>query len=135
MNTEIETKAKKDEKGFTLVELLIVIVILGILSTIVVFSVRGLTGKANSNSCKIDARSLQTAIEGYYATNANTYPPANSAAAPTAFQDALADPDGDPATADGYMDKVSSNWDYSVTATGFALAPSASSSCTTDDLP
>ena len=33
----------KQDKGFTLVELLIVIVILGILATVTVFAVRGIT--------------------------------------------------------------------------------------------
>jgi prepilin-type N-terminal cleavage/methylation domain-containing protein len=39
---DIQTEQKQD-KGFTLVELLIVIVILGILATVTVFAVRGIT--------------------------------------------------------------------------------------------
>ncbi|MEI7619701.1 MAG: type II secretion system protein, partial [Actinomycetota bacterium] len=40
-NTELEESSGKKDKGFTLVELLIVIVILGILATVTVFAVRG----------------------------------------------------------------------------------------------
>ncbi len=38
----------KQDKGFTLVELLIVIVILGILATITVFAVRGITDQGQT---------------------------------------------------------------------------------------
>ncbi len=41
----------KQDKGFTLVELLIVIVILGILATVTVFAVRGITDKGQENAC------------------------------------------------------------------------------------
>ena len=44
MNTEIveAVEVEQKERGFTLVELLIVIVILGILATVTVFAVRGI---------------------------------------------------------------------------------------------
>ena len=42
------------EQGFTLVELLIVIVILGILAGIVVFAVGNLTSNAKTNACSTD---------------------------------------------------------------------------------
>jgi prepilin-type N-terminal cleavage/methylation domain-containing protein len=57
------------DKGFTLVELLIVIVILGILATVTVFAVRGITDKGQENACDVEARTLDTAIEAYYAAN------------------------------------------------------------------
>ena len=59
----------KQDKGFTLVELLIVIVILGILATVTVFAVRGITDKGQENACDVEARTLDTAIEAYYAQN------------------------------------------------------------------
>jgi prepilin-type N-terminal cleavage/methylation domain-containing protein len=57
------------DKGFTLVELLIVIVILGILATVTVFAVRGITDKGQENACAVEARTLDTAIEAFYAQN------------------------------------------------------------------
>jgi prepilin-type N-terminal cleavage/methylation domain-containing protein len=60
---------KNQDKGFTLVELLIVIVILGILATVTVFAVRGITDKGQENACAVEARTLSTAIEAFYAEN------------------------------------------------------------------
>jgi len=51
------------EEGFTLVELLIVIVILGVLSAVVVFSVVGVSNKSTTSACKSDAKSVETASE------------------------------------------------------------------------
>ena len=62
------------DKGFTLVELLIVIVILGILATVTVFAVRGITDKSQENACKVEGRTLSTAIEAFYADNDQTDP-------------------------------------------------------------
>jgi prepilin-type N-terminal cleavage/methylation domain-containing protein len=57
----------KQDKGFTLVELLIVIVILGILATVTVFAVRGITDKGKTSACSADKKTLEVAVETYYA--------------------------------------------------------------------
>lgn len=60
---------KNQDKGFTLVELLIVIVILGILATVTVFAVRGITDQGQDNACSVEQRTLETAFESFYAQN------------------------------------------------------------------
>jgi prepilin-type N-terminal cleavage/methylation domain-containing protein len=67
MDTNTEMVAQKKDRGFTLVELLIVIVILGILATVTVFAVRGITTKAQTNSCKTERRAIETAMEAFFA--------------------------------------------------------------------
>ena len=55
------------DSGFTLVELLIVIVILGILAAIVVFAVTGIVNKGQTSACDSDKKTLQVAEEAQYA--------------------------------------------------------------------
>ena len=51
------------DRGFTLVELLIVIVILGILATVSVFAVRGVTDQGQQSACGTEFRQVHTAQE------------------------------------------------------------------------
>jgi general secretion pathway protein G len=69
------------ESGFTLVELLVVIVILGVLAGIVVFAVGGITNNSTKSACQSDVATLQTAEDTYFAQN-NAYV-AISGTAPT----------------------------------------------------
>ena len=62
----------KQDKGFTLVELLIVIVILGILATVTVFAVRGITDQGQKSACGADQKTLETAAETWFAQYGGT---------------------------------------------------------------
>lgn len=60
--------------GFTLVELLIVIVVLGVLAAVVVFALGGVSASASVASCKADARIVEDAVRAYMTENAGTPP-------------------------------------------------------------
>ena len=56
-----------ERRGFTLVEVVVVIAILGIISLVVAFSVRGMTDQDEASACDADARPLTMAAENYLA--------------------------------------------------------------------
>jgi prepilin-type N-terminal cleavage/methylation domain-containing protein len=63
------------ERGFTIVELLIVIVVIGILAAITIVSYNGITARANTNSAKANATSFLKKAELYAAdAGTNRYP-------------------------------------------------------------
>lgn len=67
MTNQIRTSKRHDEAGFTLVELLVVVVILGVLAGIVVFAVGGLTTNSVQAACKSDYKSVEVAVETFKA--------------------------------------------------------------------
>lgn len=59
--------ARKNDEGFTLVELLVVIIVLGILASIVVFGVAQFRTDAQAAACKADMKQVSTAADAYNA--------------------------------------------------------------------
>lgn len=57
----------KKQKGFTLVELLIVIIIIGILATLVIVTFQGVQAKARDSKRQTDINALNSQIQAYYA--------------------------------------------------------------------
>jgi len=64
---------KKRQSGFTIVELLIVIVIIGILATLVIVTFSGIQQKARDTKRKTDINALDSHVEAFYANTGN-YP-------------------------------------------------------------
>jgi prepilin-type N-terminal cleavage/methylation domain-containing protein len=62
------------QKGFTLIEILMVVAIIGLLSSIVLASLSQSKTKANTAKRLQNAAQLQNALEVYYINNSNTYP-------------------------------------------------------------
>ena len=119
------TTTKKKDKGFTLVELLIVIVILGILSTVTVFAVRGITTTGRTNACATDKRVLDTAYEAFAAQFGITTIPTGSATGPTGV---TVGADAElTLVASGFLKSASPNWIMS--ATGGLLTQGGANAC------
>ncbi len=66
-------KALKEQKGFTLLELLIVIVIIGILALLIIPNITSAPKKARDTQRKTDLTTVRKGLEEYFVNN-NSYP-------------------------------------------------------------
>ena len=58
------------DSGYTLIEMIIVVLILGILSSAAVMVLTGISTEASATGCQADSHQLQTAAEAYFAQRA-----------------------------------------------------------------
>jgi prepilin-type N-terminal cleavage/methylation domain-containing protein len=96
-----QTSSRPSPAGFTLVELLIVLVVLGILLTLVAMTYSGVQAKNRNNQRESEINTLQIQLETYYAQSASgQYPSAAQLNDPTwrtknlpkLIADAISDP-------------------------------------------
>jgi len=90
------------DRGFTLFEVLITIMILGILAAIVTLGIGGLRAEAAASTCDADQRTLWTAAESYFNQNETTTIPATGVDHDR-YERTLAD--------DGFLRDASANFD------------------------
>lgn len=74
---------KVTQKGFTIVELLIVIVVIGILAALVITTYNGIQQKGRNTERQTDLKAIQGQLEAYYAQNGK-YPTSGAQASATA---------------------------------------------------
>ncbi len=65
---------RKKERGFTLVELLIVVVILSILAAVIIPQLTGSTDDARVSALDTNLSSMRSSVEIYYVQHKNLYP-------------------------------------------------------------
>lgn len=65
----ISLKKRNQDQGFTIVELLIVIVVIGILALLVITTYSGIQAKARNSKRQTDVQSLQTQLEAFFSQN------------------------------------------------------------------
>lgn len=62
------------KKGFTLVELLVVVAIIGVLAALIFPAIRGMTGRADAVRCLANLKALGSALQLYLGDNQQTMP-------------------------------------------------------------
>lgn len=70
----VKAKEKSRQKGFTLIELIVVITIIGILAALATINVRNTRIRAEENALRYNLAQIRKAIDDYYADR-QSYPP------------------------------------------------------------
>ena len=81
-------KRRIDQHGFTLIEMLIVVIVLGILAMIIVPQISITTEDAKVSTLQTSLAGVRSAVELYYVQHDNTYPGERTVSGGTASSDA-----------------------------------------------
>jgi len=98
-----EKKQQLLEAGFTLIELMIVIVILGLLATVIMPRILNRPEQARRMKAKIDIRNIESAL-ALFKTDTGRFPTTSEG-----LEVLVTDPGIKGYNSDGYLDKVSSD--------------------------
>ena len=88
--------AQKADSGFTMIELLLVIVVLGILAATAIFALGGVTSSAAQASCNSDAKTIEVAVAAFHDNSKNTADPNGWPTSAAQLTDPAADNYGGP---------------------------------------
>ena len=66
------------KNGFTLIEILLVVIIIGVIAAIAIPNFNNLSNRNNTAKAQADIRALQVAVENFYLYNSSAYPAALS---------------------------------------------------------
>jgi general secretion pathway protein G len=95
-NKGLKQALKNNQSGFTLIELILVTVIIGILAGMVALNVGGQSNKARRRAAKGDIATLSTAVDLYALDNNDKLPGSLAELAPQYIKKVPTDPWGEP---------------------------------------
>lgn len=130
------TSLKRKQGGFTIIELLIVIIVIGILATLVITTFSGIQRNARNRTREADINAMHSQLEYYYGQN-DVYPTLanmNDAAFRSASlkgleSGALSDP-SNPTVETLVASPVAGSYSYAVTADDDTACDNSTKDCT-----
>ena len=115
-----ESSTIQGDKGFTLIEILIAIVLVGILSAVAVVGISNLVGKGSTSACSASLDASKAAAAVHFAGNANTYPATFTAMTTSG---ALTLPSGVTVDTTGLIATSGTSWTLTMTPGSGSAAP------------
>jgi prepilin-type N-terminal cleavage/methylation domain-containing protein len=71
---KLERQSRRSEKGFTLVELVIVMAVIALILAVVIPNLRGMQQEGQLTKAEGELQTLKTAVTSYWRNNSNAYP-------------------------------------------------------------
>ena len=118
----VTLRSPRTRNGFTLIELMVVISIIGVLAGIAVVQVKNMQRKARETALKKDLHDMREAIDNFYADK-QRYPADLNELVPKYLKAIPKDPITKTADWDAIMEQPDPNEQQSVDATGNPTAP------------
>jgi type IV pilus assembly protein PilA len=74
ITSNYSSRIKRRDEGFTLVEILIAIVVVGVLAAVAIVGINSLTETGSDSACTASADAATAASAAYFAANGNSWP-------------------------------------------------------------
>jgi prepilin-type N-terminal cleavage/methylation domain-containing protein len=105
-----QSLAEVIDAGFTMLELLLVMVVLGVLAATVMLGLGGMSANAAQASCTSDAKNVEVAVQTFHVNRSNTAATNEYPTSPAQLTDPASDNYGGP-----YLHSWPSSSDYTIT--------------------